>query len=146
MVTTAGDFAEWHPRAPLQKPFEEGDVVEVKQRVLRDQLGMTDEDLEAPGAPAKPERPVRGKSSVTRGKRPPLTKGPMRGKDAFESNDPMARVRPAGKPSGKPTGKSGGKPTGKPTGKPMGKAFGKPMDRKDSKPNVGPRGKPGPRR
>jgi len=29
LVTTAGDFAEWHPRAPLQKPFEEGDVVSI---------------------------------------------------------------------------------------------------------------------
>jgi 23S rRNA pseudouridine2605 synthase len=119
-------------------------VEELRRKVLRDQLGMTDEDLEAPGAPAKPARPVRGKTSVTRGKRPPLNKGSMRGKDEFATSDPMARARPEGKPSGKSGAKPSGKSMGKPTGKPSGKGFGKPMDRK---PSGRPNGKPsGPRR
>ncbi|WP_085308002.1 pseudouridine synthase [Planktotalea arctica] len=123
-------------------PFQLGNlkvsgVEELRRKVLRDQLGMTDEDLEAPGAPAKPARPVRGKTSVVRGKRPPLNKGPLRGKDAFADSDPLARAKPAGKPGGKPTGKPSGKPSGS-------KAFGKPMDRKGGKAGAKPGFKSGP--
>lgn len=132
-------------------PFQLGNlkvsaVEELRRKVLRDQLGMSDEDLEAPGAPAKPARPLRGKSTVTRGKRPPLNKGPLRGKEAFETSDPMARGKPAARNAGKAAGKPAGKPTGKPDSKAGSKAFGKPLDRKPGKPGGGPRGKSGPKR
>lgn len=127
-----------------------GGVEELRRKTLRDQLGMSDEELLAPGATASPKPTQRGKSSVTRGKRPPLSKGPMRGREAYATSDPMARATPAGKSAaksaGKPTGKTGAKPTGKASGKASGKSFGKPMDRPAGRSFDKPRGKPGPRR
>ncbi len=82
-----------------------GAVEELRRRALKDQLGMSDEDLEAPGAPPKPKPNQRGKSNVTRGKRPPLPKGALRGRNSFDDSDPMARSKPSPKPTAKPKSK-----------------------------------------
>lgn len=89
-------------------PFQLGSlktsgVEEIRRRALKDQLGLSDEDLEVPGAKPKPTQ--RGKQSVTRGKRPPLPKGPLRGRDRFSDSDPMARPKSSGKPKSKPANK-----------------------------------------
>jgi 23S rRNA pseudouridine2605 synthase len=135
-------------------PFQLGNlkvsgVEELRRKTLKDQLGLSDEDLEAPGAPPKPAQ--KGRPHITRGKRPPLNKGPMRGRDEFSTSDPMARVKPVGKSgktlADKASGQASGKPAGKSSGKPSGKGFGRPLDRKGGKPSGRPNGKPsGPRR
>lgn len=102
-----------------------GAVEELRRKALKDQLGLSDEDLEAPGAPAQPKPNARGKTHVTRGKRPPLPKGALR-----KHEDDWETGRAPHKPRGK-TLASKSKP---PSGKPGGKAPGK------------PRQKPGPRR
>ena len=94
--------------------LKSGSVEELRKRALKDQLGMSDEDFLAPGSEPIAKPNTRGKTSVTRGKRPTLKKGPLRGRDSFASSDPMARPqstkKPTGKPSGKPTGPSARKP------------------------------------
>ena len=122
-------------------PFQLGNlkisaVEELRRKTLRDQLGLSDEDLLAPGAAPEPKgKPGgRGKPSVTRGKRPPLPKGALRGRESFSNSDPMARPSPSGKPTGKSGAKFGSKPTGKPNGKPGGKPFGKPNSSAPRKP------------
>ncbi|MGB7319209.1 MAG: pseudouridine synthase [Planktotalea sp.] len=90
-----------------------GAVEELRQRALKDQLGMSDEDFEVPGAPAKPKPNARGKSNVTRGKRPPLPKGSLR-----KTEDDWETGRPAHKPRGQTLASKSGKPAAKPRGKP----------------------------
>ncbi len=80
-----------------------GAVEELRKRALKDQLGLSDAELDAPGAPpaAKPRtpagkptiartgKPTGAKPKVTRGKRPPLPSGSL--KEA-------RRTAPGGKP------------------------------------------------
>jgi len=131
-------------------PFQLGNlkisaVEELRRKTLKDQLGLSDEDLEAPGAKPKPAQ--KGRPNVTRGKRLPLNKGPMRSRDEFATSDPMARHKPVGKSGKTLADKAAGQATGRPSGKPSGKGFGKPLDRKSGKPSSRSNGKPsGPRR
>jgi 23S rRNA pseudouridine2605 synthase len=119
-------------------PFQLGNlkvsaVEELRRKTLRDQLGMSDEDLEAPGAPpaGKPKPGARGKPNVTRGKRPPLPKGSLNDEDwATGRAEPKSRGKTLASKSSKPPARTGGKPAAKPRGK-----FGS-----------NPSGKPGPRR
>lgn len=96
--------------------MKEGEVIEVRRKVLRDQLGMADAP-EDTGGEAKP------KPRVQRNRKP----GPASGVPGTARRD--------GKPAGKPFGKSGDKPSakpgrpGKPTAKPSGKPFGKSSDK-----------------
>jgi len=64
--------------------LKQGAVEELRRRVLRDQLGLSDADLappDAPGsAPRAGDKPApKGKTPQRRGKRPPLPKGPLTG-------------------------------------------------------------------
>lgn len=60
--------------------LKQGNVEELRRKVLRDQLGMDDADFAIPGAPAKKVTPAKGKKPVRRGQRPDLPKGSLRGK------------------------------------------------------------------
>lgn len=102
-----------------------GAVEELRRRALKDQLGMSDEDFELPGAPTKSKPNAHGKTSVTRGKRPPLPKGSLR-----KTEEDWATGRPEHKPRGKTLASKSNKPAGKNAGKAPAK----------------PRGNPGPRR
>ena len=90
--------------------LKSGAVEELRKRALKDQLGLSDEDFLAPGAQAPTKPNARGKSTVTRGKRPPLPKGALRGREEFATSDPMARPQSKRKPTSKPTGPSSRKP------------------------------------
>jgi 23S rRNA pseudouridine2605 synthase len=94
-----------------------GAVEELRRKTLRDQLGMSDEDLEAPGgAPAKPafNKPgAKGKPRIAHSK-----KREMGGATEIEAPGRGRGRNPA-------TGKPNAKPTGKPTGKPIGRTGGK---------------------
>ncbi len=93
-----------------------GAVEELRRRALKDQLGLSDEELEAPGAPAKRKTDTRGKTSVTRGKRPPLPKGALR-----KTEDDWATGRREPKPRGKTLASKSNKAPLKPRGKPAPK-------------------------
>jgi len=113
-----------------------GAVEELSKRALRDQLGLSDEDLLAPGAKLAAQKPNAGahrKPKVVRGKRPPLPKGSLSDMD-------WPTGRPAGKSGGgKPGSKTGGKPSGKPGARPAPSQRGRPSGKPTGKP--GPRGK-----
>jgi len=99
-----------------------GEVEEVRQRVLRDQLGL--EAPAEPPAPAKSPRRAPGK-------------GPARGAGTGPAKAPRGGApleRDAGKPAGRPMGKPAGKLTGKPAGRPTGKSFGRTDDEPTAKP------------
>ncbi len=128
--------------------LKEGEVEEIKRRVLRDQLGL-DAEMQ-PGAAAKP-KPVRSRKSAdgateadkpTRAKpvvsRSSPAKPDMRHPDEAANSSPMTKRGP--KPDAKPGLKPGAvrgtpfgaKPTRSTSGKPVGKPAGGPA-----------RGKPG---
>ncbi|WP_371168500.1 pseudouridine synthase [Aliiroseovarius sp. 2305UL8-7] len=95
-----------------------GEVEEIRQRVVRDHLGLED---------AKPV-PVRTRSEIPRGK---------------HGSKPGAK--PAAKRSGRATGKPDGKTSGKPAERPAGKNLGGNGSR--GRTNGGrPQGRPGPRK
>ena len=86
-----------------------GAVEEIRPRILRDQLGMSDEEA---GAPEQKSR-LRGRPERKSGAKPGAKPGPT-------------GARGPGKPSGKPAPRSGGKPSGKPGPKPAPKRTRRP--------------------
>ncbi|GAA4215690.1 23S rRNA pseudouridine2605 synthase [Sagittula marina] len=109
--------------------LKEGEVQEIRRKILRDQLGMPDTpEPEAPSKPRvtrnrkpRPDAPVAQEARSTKpaGRRgPPVRRGVVRD-DSLPENARGA--------SGKPYGKGAGKPGDRPTG--AGKSFGKPGDR-----------------
>ena len=118
--------------------LKEGEVEELRPRVVRDQLGLAPlvEEVDPKKKPIRQSRGPRegGKGAAGFGAKP---SGKLPRKPAGEgSPKPYGRKdesrfgdKPAGKPYGKPSGKPAGKPMGKPTGKPSGKMGGKPTSK-----------------
>ena len=112
--------------------LKEGQVEELRPRVVRDQLGLEQPDGDAGGKPRRPTRP--GRPQKSGGK--PRT-------DFGENSAPYKGGKPgAGGSRGAGTG---GKPAGKPTGNTFGKALDRPPGKPGGKPSSKPMGKPGPR-
>lgn len=100
---------------PLQLgDLEEGKTEEVRQKILRDQMGVEK-------APIEDTEPVPTFTRPPRSKR--ATAADARKKTSGPGKHP-------GKPGGRPGGRTGAKPDGKPDGKPSGKPSGKPAFRK----------------
>lgn len=136
--------------------LKEGEVEEIKRRVLRDQLGLDAEMLPGAAARAKPvrarksaegapdaEKPVRANPVVKSAAKPAparrnAAKPDMRAPDQIANTSPMTKrgAKPAAKPAAKPGAVRGtpfgSKPTRTGPGKPVGKPVGGPT-----------RGKPG---
>ncbi|MBB4304206.1 23S rRNA pseudouridine2605 synthase [Rhodobium orientis] len=119
----------------------DGEVREIRGRVLRDQLGHrlaveAGADFDTPFAeepgekkPA-PQKPVKKEAAGARPqpKKPRRRRGMVDVDDVPDKRDRNRTVRPgkppvrsAGKPSGRPAGKPAGKPSARPSGRPSGK-------------------------
>jgi 23S rRNA pseudouridine2605 synthase len=101
--------------------LKEGQVEELRPRVLRDQLGLEQPEGDAGGKPRRPTRPGRPRKS---GGKP----------GAGGSRGAGTGGKPAGKPTGSSFGKASDRPPGKPGGKPSSKSMGKPGPRAGAKP------------
>jgi 23S rRNA pseudouridine2605 synthase len=107
--------------------LKQGEVEEIRRRVLRDQLGMDTNDGDDPQDSAtKPRKPV-----VKRNK--PRTNAPSEA-DLFGDRPGKSTSRPT-KPAGRTAAKPIGKPTGKFAGKVAGKPVGKPSPDKPDRPD-----------
>ena len=102
-----------------------GEVEELRPRVVRDQLGLEESDMEETPAP----RPTRGRPGSKPGGKPAQKSGPRPG------------PRPGQKPGGTPAAKTGGRPTGKPGERPGARAGGKPDGKPGSRAGAKPGGK-----
>ncbi len=85
--------------------LKEGEVEEIRRKVLRDQLGI---EIEEPAA--TPRTGTKSGTKVTRSRKP----GPPRGTDLTDMGSRPARGKPLSKPMSKPMSRPGGKLGGKP--------------------------------
>ncbi len=107
--------------------LKEGEVEELRPRVVRDQLGLAAPEGDGE-AKKKPTRPFRGNRDAGQAPRGDKSGGGFGKPTGKPGGKPFGK--PGGKPAArggdKPAAKFGGKPTGKPAGKPSGKPGGKP--------------------
>ncbi|MDA7420755.1 pseudouridine synthase [Tritonibacter multivorans] len=126
--------------------LKEGQVEELRSRVVRDQLGLEQPEGDAGGKPHRPTRPGRPGRPQKPGSKPGGKPGTKFGEKTapYKGGKPSAGgargtargTAGGGRPAGKSFGKSSERPSGKPTGRPTGKPTGK------SGPRSGPKGRP----
>ncbi|KPN64153.1 23S rRNA pseudouridine2605 synthase [Aliiroseovarius crassostreae] len=104
--------------------LKQGEVEEVRRRVLRDQLGLDGESETRP-----PVRRRKGKAAA-------LTQKTDRAKERADARSGQSATKPAFK--GKGSAKAGARPGTRPKGAPSGRASGKPSAKSTAKPSAKP--------